>query len=77
MPPATPTTNERIHISSCWHAASEALLDCYSLASRTKLLPHHGNVVVKIIIHVEARAVLVRIEHADLDHDLLPVQKRN
>jgi len=57
-----------------WHAASEALLDCYPFASRTELLAHHGNVVVKIIVHVERGAVLVRVEHADLDHDLLPVR---
>src|SRR5438128_6751641 len=83
MPPGTtPLSQQQVsHRGICWlgfwGATSDALLDCYRLASRTELLAHHGNVVIKIIVHVEGRAVVVRIEHADLDHHLLPVRKKN
>ena len=53
-------------------AAGDALLDRDALARRAELLLDHGHVLGEVIIHVELAACTVGIEHAHLDHGLLP-----
>src|SRR6266699_3477903 len=53
--------------------ARNPVLDRYSLQGRSQQLTNHGDVVIEVIRCVEFRAFSIRIQHADLYHEFLPL----